>query len=122
LAPPVSVFLRSLRRLLVTANVVPSSTILVTLMMEALSPSETLVVTSAARRNMPEDYISSNYSQLFAPRVLGVQLKLRAVCCLHSNRSCIRRSSRSFPVGLRSLQGLNRPAAESMAVGDIQPP
>jgi hypothetical protein len=31
------VFLRSVRRLLITANVVPSSPILVTLMMEALS-------------------------------------------------------------------------------------
>jgi hypothetical protein len=31
-------FLRSLRRLLVTANIVPSSPILVTLMMEALCP------------------------------------------------------------------------------------
>jgi hypothetical protein len=36
-------FLRSVRRLLVTANVVPSSPIIVTLMMEALSSSETLV-------------------------------------------------------------------------------
>jgi hypothetical protein len=35
------VFLRSVRRLLVTANVVPSSTILVTLMKEAPSSSET---------------------------------------------------------------------------------
>jgi predicted DNA repair protein MutK len=34
-------FLRSIRRLLVTASVVPSSHILVTLMKEALSPSET---------------------------------------------------------------------------------
>jgi hypothetical protein len=35
------VFPRSVRRLLVTASVVPSSPILVTLMMEALSSSET---------------------------------------------------------------------------------
>jgi hypothetical protein len=35
-------FLRSVRRLLVTASVVPSSPILVTLMKEALSSSETL--------------------------------------------------------------------------------
>jgi hypothetical protein len=38
------VFLRSVRRLLVTANV-PSSPILVTLIMEALSSSETSVLT-----------------------------------------------------------------------------
>jgi hypothetical protein len=36
----VFVFLRRVRRLLVTANVVPSSLILVTLMMKALSSSE----------------------------------------------------------------------------------
>jgi hypothetical protein len=40
------VFLRSVRRLLFTASVVPSSPILVTLMMEALSSSETSVLNS----------------------------------------------------------------------------
>jgi hypothetical protein len=43
----VSEELRTVRRLLVTANVVPSSSILVTLMMEALSSSETSVLTRA---------------------------------------------------------------------------
>jgi hypothetical protein len=44
------VFLRSVRRLLVTANVVPSSPIFVTLMMEVRSSSETSVLTRAKRR------------------------------------------------------------------------
>jgi hypothetical protein len=49
------VLLRRVRRLLVTANVVPSPLILVTLMMEALRSSETSVLTEATQRNITED-------------------------------------------------------------------
>jgi hypothetical protein len=54
----VSSNLRTLRRntkLLVTANVVHISPIFVTLMMEALSSSETSVLTRVILRNIPED-------------------------------------------------------------------
>jgi hypothetical protein len=47
----------SVRQLPVTANVVPSSPILVTLMMEALRSSETSVLTRAIRHNVLEDSI-----------------------------------------------------------------
>jgi hypothetical protein len=48
---------RSVRRVLVTANVVASSPILVTLMMEALSSYETSVPTRVTWRNISEDAI-----------------------------------------------------------------
>jgi predicted hotdog family 3-hydroxylacyl-ACP dehydratase len=60
------VFLRSVRRLLVAACVVPSSQIFVILMKEAPGSSEMSVLTRATRRNNPEDTILQQRVVLFA--------------------------------------------------------
>jgi hypothetical protein len=52
----------SVRRLLVTANIVPSSPIFVTLMLEAIIYCETSLLTRATRRNIREDDILNCFS------------------------------------------------------------
>jgi hypothetical protein len=51
----------SIRRLLITAKVVSSSPILITLMMEELRSSETSVLSRATRRSLPEDGIPHSH-------------------------------------------------------------
>jgi hypothetical protein len=69
------VFLCSVHRLLATSSIVPSSPILVTLMKEELSFSETPVLTRATWRNISEDIILHSHRPENLKSYLGISIQ-----------------------------------------------
>jgi hypothetical protein len=90
--------------LLVNDNVVPSSPILATLMVEAIRSSETSVLTTAKRRNIPENGILQGQKWDVEPLTIILMIMILIIYLIYDNIcfKCRSQRQRSLRHGLYS--------------------